>query len=375
MLALAFAFGGAAALSGCGGSSASSPGAAEAATLATHRATQSVAGSSQAPNPYPTTPGATYVDNYALVTSTTPGKTVKTTGTVTTTIGSATTFNGYAAVDYHSVLDYSKTNGDTGSTTTDSYRNFTGNGYYEYGDVVSGTSTQSGVTTTSGSTQTYGSPFILDILPEKNGNEATEPGAYTLDSSSSSSSGSSTTTTYSRNDDGSSSESESIQRNGNTYSYSDTINADFSASESNTQPGQPSTGTTTFSAPAGGVVTVTYTPPGGGPQTTQVPVWWGSTPLLSDVFEEIASKEPVPTRCKSAYDGQLSANLREFISSVDPVAGTTNQEVRDKFVVPGTGVVCVTETRTVTKYDNRTTGAEVEKTTYSGAQGLQTYTP
>ena len=394
-LAISFAFAGAAALAGCGGASAlngvqpgvaslqSTSGAPAAAVAAAPQSggrpgTQTVARPGGAPpNPYPTTPGATYQDNYELSTSSKPGKTVVSKGTVTLTIGAATTFNGYPAVDYHSVLNYTKTNGATGTTTTDTYRNFVGDYYYKYGDDESGSETLAGVTTTSSSTQTYGSPFILDILPEKNGNKATEPGAYTMSSSISStgSGGTSSSTSYSRNNDGSSSENKSIERNGNTYSYSVTINADFSASQTNTQPGQKTTGTTTFSAPSGGVVTVTYTPPGGQAQVTSVPVWWGSTPLLSDVFEEIASKEPVPPRCKSTYDGQSSANLREFISNVDPVAGTTDSEVIDRFVVAGTGVVCITATRTVTTYANRSTGSLVSTTTYGEAQGLQTYTP
>lgn len=344
----------------------------------THQAAASMTAGASAPNPYPTTPGETYDDNYDLVVSTKPGKTVTTKGTSTLTLGAATTFNGYPAFQYTAVLNYTKTNGATGTTTTNNYRNFVGNYFYQYGDTTNGTETLNGVTTTSSSTETYASPFILDILPEKNGNKVTEPYAYTVDSTTSSTSNGSTnttTSTFTRNADGSSTDSESIQRGGNTYSYSYTINSDYSATVTNTQPGQPTSGTTTFSAPSGGIVTVTYTPLSGQPQTTSVPVWWGTTPLYSDELREIASNEPVPPRCKSKYDGQSSANLREFISGVDPVTGTVNSEVEDKFVVSGVGVVCNTETRTVTTYANRSTGSETAKTSYSLARGTQTYTP
>ena len=67
--------------------------------------------------------------------------------------------------------------------------------------------------------------------------------------------------------------------------------------------------------------------------------------------------------------------LFQFCGWTSTVAGTTDSEVIDRFVVAGTGVVCITATRTVTTYANRSTGSLVSTTTYGEAQGLQTYTP
>jgi hypothetical protein len=155
---------------------------------------------------------------------------------------------------------------------------------------------------------------------------------------------------------------------------SETINADYSATLNNGVPGQGDTGTTTFSAPSADYVNVVYTPTVGSPVSTTVPVWWGSTPLLSDTFKQIASAAPVPARCKSNYTGQSSVELRESLSYVDPIQGSTDVETTDRFVISGIGVVCANNTRLISYFNNRTNGELAGTTSISVLQGLATYT-
>jgi hypothetical protein len=383
VFARSLVFAGTAALAAC--NSGSSLGVPAQSSPATQSLTHSVqpAKEALAPNPYPTGTGDVFNYNYLLVLSNSPGTTSQLYGTVVTTIGSSTTFNGNPVVDYNSVLNYNSRVGErvVGTTTTDDYDNFVGSGspsyLYYYGHKQSGNETDNGtVNVLSSNTQTYGAPFILDILPEAKTNKATEPGAYTLTASNSSTGngGSSSSETYSRNNDGSSTTSESITLGGNTYSYSNTINSNFSASEANGVPGQPTSGSTTFSAPSGNVVTVVYTPTVGSPVTNEVPVWWGSNPLLSDQFKTVSVTEKVPAKCASGYTGDTSTHLREILSYVDPVGGSTDSETIDRWVVSGVGVACLANTRLVTYYDNRDTGSEIGSTSISVLQGLQSET-
>src|SRR5579871_2645922 len=169
-----------------------------------------------APNPYPTTVGETWNYAYSLGEHATPGGASSVTGTILTTLTGSTTFNGNPVLDYNSVFNYSSASngGTTGTLTTDEYDNFVPNGaqtYFDYyGHNQSGNeSDENGsVLITSSNTQTYtGSPFILDILPEKNTNVATEPGAYSLTASQATTVQgnpySSVSVTYNRNNDGS----------------------------------------------------------------------------------------------------------------------------------------------------------------------------
>jgi hypothetical protein len=336
------------------------------------------------PNPYPTTVGQQSTYAYSLTLSNSPGTTRVTTGSITTTLVGSTTFNGNPVLDNQSVFTYSVPQPPgtlTGTTTTDDYVNFTTANYFDYGHNISGSETAPTFTDTSSNTQTYtGSPFILDIFPEKNSNKATEPGAYSLTASFNSiqtSNGyvSNTSETYNRNNDGSSTTSETITLGGNPYTYSNTINNDYSASETNGLPGQSNTGSTTFSAPNAGSVTVVYTPLVGSPTTNTPPVWWGSTPLLSDQFKQIAAAIGVPARCHSSYTGTHSVELAETLSYVDPVNGYTDAETINRFIISGVGVACLTNTRLITYYDNRKTGNQIGTTSISVTQGLTSYTP
>jgi hypothetical protein len=165
-----------------------------------------------------------------------------------------------------------------------------GSYYYYYGNSITGSESSPKYSNTSTDAQTYPTPFILDILPESNGNHATEPGAYTLTATSTSTAngGTDVSESYSRANSGASTTAETITLAGTPYSVSETINADYSATLNNGVPGQGDTGTTTFSAPSADYVNVVYTPTVGSPVSTTVPVWWGSTPLLSDTFKQIA---------------------------------------------------------------------------------------
>ena len=387
VLARSLVFAGIGALSACsGGSSLGVPAQGAASQQSLARSTQSTK-HDVSPNPYPTGTGTTFDYSYTLVLSNSPGTTSQLFGTIAETIGSATTFNGNPVVDYNSVLNYASRVGArvNGTTTTDDYDNFTPSNFYYYGHKQSGSELDgSSTTVTSNNTQTYGAPFILDILPEARGNNALEPLNYTLTASNSSSAngGTSSTESYSQNADGSSTTSETFTSPTGTYPYSKTINPDASASETNGIPGQPTSGSTTFSAPSGGTITVVYTPTSGSPVTTHPTAWYAgfitnmnNSVLESDKFKQVASAQAVPARCNSIYSGTPSVHIREVLNYFDPVAGSTDSETIDRFVVSGAGVACLINTRLVSYYDNRTTGNPVGTTSVSVIEGLTSETP
>jgi hypothetical protein len=380
VLARALIFAGFTALAACSGQGSQNAFPLGTQAQSVTHSTQSVSPNA-APNPYPTTQGTTWTYAYSLVLANSPGKVTNTTGTIATTLDAPTTFNGYSVLDYHSVFNYSVPSGGvSGTTITDDYQNFTSKYYYDYGHMLTGS--ESGTTpaysNTSSNTQTFNvSPFILDIFPESDSNKAAEPGAYTLTAKSTSSAngGTSVTEDYARNADGSSTTTETITLAGKSYPYDETINNDYSATQTNGLPGQSNTGSTTFSAPANDKVTVVYTPPSGPVVTTLVPVWWGTTALLSDEFKQVASAEAVPAKCKSSYTGQKSVHLTEALSYVEPVEGFTDNETIDHFVISGIGVVCITNTRLIEYYANTTSGMLAGTTTIAVNQGLTAFAP
>jgi hypothetical protein len=97
--------------------------------------------------------------------------------------------------------------------------------------------------------------------------------------------------------------------------------------------------------------------------------------LESDKFKQVASAQAVPARCNSIYSGTPSVHIREVLNYFDPVAGSTDSETIDRFVVSGAGVACLINTRLVSYYDNRTTGNPVGTTSVSVIEGLTSETP
>ena len=218
--AKALVFAGIAALAACGGgTSAGTPGAGP-NLQSDARADQSIK-HEVVPNPYPTTIGEQWKYNYTLVLANSPGTVQDTTGTIATTLQSQTTFNGNPVFDYHSVFNYSSgaDGGITGTTTTDNYEYFVGSYYYYYGNSITGSESSPKYSNTSTDAQTYPTPFILDILPESNGNHATEPGAYTLTATSTSTAngGTDVSESYSRANSGASTTAETITLAGKKF--------------------------------------------------------------------------------------------------------------------------------------------------------------
>jgi len=344
-------------------------------------------------NPYPFTQGDTFNYTYNAAHSVKqPGKGLvksSTTGTIVTTIGAVTTFNGHQATDVNNVLSYTNTNNGnqvtaTGTTTTDDYEAFVPtNGlldYDLYGSTLSGSeSDTTGLTRTSSDTLTYGSPFLLDRLPETKGDLWREATGYSLQSQVATTNGGVTTTetsTYTRNPDGSYSLSLS---NTNGYQDAATQNSNGSGEDQNNGTGK-NAGATTFSAPARQngkyVIVVVYTPPKGPQTTTDVPDWFpGNGPvrhLETDVTTDLGMVK-VPTKC-GADAGQQGQELREELSFLDAVKGTYNAETVDKYVVFGMGLVCVDRQRLLNTYDNRNTGALLASETFNGTQALTSET-
>ncbi len=346
-------------------------------------------------NPYPFTQGDTFNYTYNAAHSVKqPGKGLvksSTTGTIVTTIGATTTFNGHQATDVNNVLSYTNYNNGnqvtaTGTTTTDDYEAFVPtNGlldYDLYGSTLSGSeSDTNGLTRTSSQTLTYSSPFLLDRLPETKGDVwHVVPGSkYTLQSQVATTNGGVTTTetsTYARGANGSYALSLS-----NTNGYQDTAyqSSKGSAQDQNNGTGK-NAGTTTFSAPARQngkyVIVVVYTPPKGPQTKTDVPDWFpGNGPvdnMATDASTDLGTVK-VPTKCGSTA-GQQGQELREELSFIDAVKGTYNAETIDRYVVFGMGLVCVDHQRLLNTYDNRSTGALLASETFNGTQALTSET-
>jgi hypothetical protein len=93
--------------------------------------------------------------------------------------------------------------------------------------------------------------------------------------------------------------------------------------------------------------------------TNLVPDWYPGaaaprTPLAVETMHDLG-KVAAPSTC-GARAGTLAFHLESVFSQLDPVAGFTDSDVQDFYVVPGLGKICLIDHDTQTNHDTENTG-------------------
>jgi hypothetical protein len=265
-----------------------------------------------------------------------PFPTTSVTGTLALTIANGSVANpgGQPATDIHTV-ESDAVPLSTTTETTDSWVAFSPTQTQLFGSVSSDNESPTANTMATA----YGTPQVVDMLPETNGATWTNSPAATIAENYADGE----TADRTVNADGTYTETDTYP-NRDPYTFVNTITVNPDGSGSYTGSGWIPYGIDglTYTAPVNGIITIDLLAITGPEVFDTVAVWYPATPMaLYNQSNTITTGVAFPASCAvPAGYGTVGSLLAQTTSRVDPVIGYTDGQTIDTYTVPGAGAVC-----------------------------------